>query len=88
MNQEEIQLFIEENINPGLSTHGGFLDVNGYDDKTKTLKVEMGGGCQGCASSTATLRMMVEHMLMEEFPELSEIQDVTDHSSGDNPYYV
>tara|TARA_B100000029_G_C17365113_1_gene883978 strand:+ start:352 stop:663 length:312 start_codon:yes stop_codon:yes gene_type:complete len=88
MNQEEVQQFIEENINPGLSTHGGYLLVDGYDDETKILKIKMGGGCQGCSSSTATLKMMIEHLLREEFPKLSEVHDVTDHASGDNPYYV
>ena len=47
----------------------------------------MGGGCQGCASSTATLQIQIRNFLMEEFPELREIEDVTDHKSGKNPYY-
>ena len=26
-------------------------------------------------------------MLKEEIPEITEVLDTTDHSSGDNPYY-
>ena len=51
------------------------------------LYVKMGGGCHGCASASITLKLQVERFLMEEFPELKEIEDVTDHSVGDNPYY-
>ena len=87
MTKEEIQIFVDENINPGLETHGGYLLIEKFDDVQKSLHVQMGGGCQGCASSTATLKMMIESMLREEFPDLAAIEDVTNHTAGANPYY-
>jgi Fe/S biogenesis protein NfuA len=47
----------------------------------------MGGGCQGCASARVTLKIQIEGFLKEEFPDLTEIEDVTDHVAGTNPYY-
>ena len=87
MTKEEIQSFVDEDINPGLGMHGGYLLIEKFDEERKHLYVKMGGGCQGCASSTATLKMMIENMLMEQFPDLTGIEDVTDHQAGVNPYY-
>ena len=86
--KEEIQVFINETINPGLEMHGGYLAISEFDAKAKSLKVTMGGGCQGCASSTVTLKLMIDNALREQFPELVEIEDVTNHHDGVNPYYV
>ena len=88
MTQDDIQKFIDEDINPGLEMHGGFLAVSEFDVEAKVLKVMMGGGCQGCASSTITLKLMINNALREEFPELAEIEDVTDHQAGANPFYA
>jgi len=87
MNQVDIQNFIDEEINPLLKDHGGFISIKGFNEETKSLKIEMGGGCQGCAGSKMTLRRGVENHLREEFPDLGEVEDVTDHLAGENPYY-
>ena len=87
MNRDAIQKFVDEDINPALEAHGGYLLVHDFDDESKSLKVEMGGGCQGCASARATLRHQIETFLKEEFPELGKIEDITDHDAGANPYY-
>ena len=47
----------------------------------------MGGGCHGCASSKVTMMNGVERHLREVFPSIGEIEDVTDHDAGTNPYY-
>jgi Fe/S biogenesis protein NfuA len=47
----------------------------------------MGGGCQGCAMSAATLRQGIEVMIAESIPEITEIVDVTDHEAGENPFF-
>ncbi len=88
MNKEIIQKFIDENINPGLEMHGGFLTAQDYDKGLGILYVVMGGGCQGCAKAALTLRAQIEVFLKEEFPEIKEIQDATQHNAGVNPYYA
>ena len=88
MNKETIQEFINENINPGLEMHGGFLTVQDYDKGLGILYVIMGGGCQGCSGAQQTMMYAVDQMLKEEFSDIKEIQDATQHSAGANPYYV
>jgi len=88
MTQEDIQQFINDMINPGLEMHGGYLSISEFNVETKVLKVTMGGGCHGCASSAVTLKLMIDNALREQFPDITEIEDVTDHYTGANPYYV
>ena len=37
--------------------------------------------------SRQTLHVQIRRFLMEEFPDLGDIQDLTDHTAGKNPYY-
>ncbi|MDQ3556061.1 MAG: NifU family protein [Gemmatimonadota bacterium] len=83
---ERVQRVIDEQINPGIAAHGGVVEMVDLDDDT--LYLRMGGGCQGCAASQATLRQGVERMVREAVPEIEEIIDITDHTAGANPYYA
>jgi Fe/S biogenesis protein NfuA len=76
---------IETQVNPSIASHGGFATLVGVDGATVYLT--MGGGCQGCAMSKATLRQGIEVAIKTECPEITEVVDVTDHASGDNPFY-
>lgn len=80
-----VQQVIDEQINPGIASHGGEVEL--VDLADDTLYIRMGGGCQGCAASAATLRQGVERMVREAVPEIGEIVDVTDHTAGVNPFY-
>jgi Fe/S biogenesis protein NfuA len=82
---ERVQQVIDEVINPGIASHGGFVEL--VDVSEDTLYLRMGGGCQGCAASAATLRQGIERMVREQVPEIQNIIDVTDHNAGANPYY-
>ena len=88
MTKDEIQEFIDDVINPALQRHDGYLLVESFDKDTNILKVHMGGGCQGCASSVTTLKLMIGNTLREEFPAIAGIEDMTDHDAGKNPYYA
>ena len=88
MNKETIQEFINENVNPGLAMHGGSLTALEFDTETGILYVILGGGCQGCAGAKQTMMYAVDSMLKEEFSEIKEIQDSTQHNEGANPYYA
>lgn len=82
---DRVQQVIDEVINPGIAAHGGFVEL--VDVSEDSLYIRMGGGCQGCAASAATLRMGIERMVHEHVPEIENIVDVTDHTAGANPYY-
>jgi Fe/S biogenesis protein NfuA len=82
---EKVQQLLAEAINPSLASHGGYTNLVGVEG-TKVF-LSMGGGCQGCALSAATLREGIQTAIMEAIPEVTEIIDVTDHDAGENPYY-
>lgn len=82
---ERIQQLFDETVNPQIAAHGGAVELVDVEDDV--VLVRMMGGCQGCAASAATLRMGIERMVKEAIPEIREIQDVTDHTAGVNPYY-
>ena len=84
--RRQIKKCIDDEINPMIESHGGQIDLVDYVDRN--VYIEMSGGCQGCAASTATLRDGVERVLRDTFGEdINEIIDVTDHTAGANPFY-
>jgi Fe-S cluster biogenesis protein NfuA len=82
----KIQEVFDTLINPAIANHGGFVRL--IDVKDSRVFLEMGGGCQGCAMSMATLRYGIETAIRHEVPTVTDILDVTDHASGTNPYYT
>lgn len=85
--KDRIKQFIKNEVNPALEAHGGLVVVEDFDEDTGVLSLIMGGGCQGCASASNTLKIMITHAIKGEFPEVKEIEDSTDHAGGQNPYY-
>ena len=84
--RRQIRKLIKEVVNPAVASHGG--EVHLADFVNDRVYVRLSGGCQGCSSSTATLRNGIERLIKEEFPEVLEVIDVTDHGAGSNPYYT
>lgn len=82
---ERIRSVLDEQVNPAIASHGG--QINLVDVRDAEVYLEMSGGCQGCAMSRMTLRQGVERMLREAVPEITAVHDITDHASGENPYF-
>lgn len=82
---EQVQQLLAEAVNPSLASHGGFTSLVGVEG-TKVF-LTMGGGCQGCAMSAATLREGIQVAIKEAIPEVTDVIDVTDHDAGENPFY-
>src|SRR5215510_14040562 len=80
-----IQELLDTQINPGVATHGGQVEL--VDVRDNIVYIRFGGGCQGCGMVSVTLNQGVEQAIREAFPEIREIVDVTDHAAGTNPYY-
>jgi Fe/S biogenesis protein NfuA len=78
---------LEQSVNPAIASHGGRADLVALNEDDGTAYLRLSGGCQGCAMSQMTLRQGIETALLEEVPELTKILDVTDHGSGENPFY-
>ncbi len=83
---DKVQQLLDISINPALASHGGYatLEEVRQDD---TVVVKMGGGCQGCAMSQATLSDGIKRAITEAIPEVVEVLDATDHDAGANPYF-
>ena len=79
---------LEQSVNPAIASHGGRADLVALDEDKKVAYIKLSGGCQGCAMSRMTLSQGIETSLREAIPELEGVIDVTDHASGENPFYA
>jgi len=84
--EDRINYILYNEINPGLSAHGGFISLEEVTEDGIVV-LRFGGGCQGCGMVDVTLKDGVEKTLMQHLPQIKEIRDVTDHSIDENAYY-
>jgi Fe/S biogenesis protein NfuA len=82
---DRVEQVITEQVNPAIASHGGGAELVSVDGTIAYLRLF--GGCQGCGLAQVTLKQGIERILLESIPELSQVVDVTDHASGDSPYY-
>ncbi len=82
---DRVQQVILEQVNPAIASHGGGAELVSVDGTIAYLRLF--GGCQGCGLAQVTLKTGIERILLESIPELTAVVDVTDHGSGDSPYY-
>lgn len=82
----EIEAVIATEVNPALAAHGGFVTYVGHDTEG-TAYLTMGGGCHGCSMSRMTMLEGVQTQLVEKVDGLERVRDLTDHTSGENPFY-
>ena len=83
---DRVKQVIDQYVNPGVAQHGGTVTL--VDVRDNIVYLQMGGGCQGCGMASVTLSQGIEKILMEKVPEIVGIQDVTNHSEGDSPYFA
>ncbi len=82
---DQIRQLLEARINPAIAAHGGWAELVEVDGSK--VVVRLGGGCQGCAMSKATVTAGIEQTIRQHIPSIESVIDVTDHQAGDNPYY-
>jgi len=82
----EIEAVVTGEVNPALAAHGGFVTYVGHDNEG-TAYLTMGGGCHGCSMSRMTMLEGVQTTVLEKVPGITRVRDLTDHASGENPYY-
>lgn len=78
---------LDEMVNPSIASHGGRADLVGVSEASGTAFLRLSGGCQGCGMARVTLSQGIEVALRDEIPEIVRVVDVTDHASGENPYF-
>jgi Fe-S cluster biogenesis protein NfuA len=60
---QQIINILEEYVKPAVAADGGNILFDSYDETDKKVKVVLQGSCNGCPSSTFTLKNGIENML-------------------------
>lgn len=71
MTMASVEAILDDMIRPALQSDGGDCVLLKVEDDNVYLKLI--GACVGCPSSTITLRMGIETVLKEEFPQMKEL---------------
>ena len=58
-------------VRPYLESHGGDVELLGIEDGV--VRLAMRGSCDGCASSTMTLKLAIEEAIQRAAPDVEEI---------------
>ncbi len=62
---QQIINILEEYVKPAVAADGGNILFDSYDENEKRVKVVLQGSCNGCPSSTFTLKNGIENMLKD-----------------------
>lgn len=62
---QQIINILEEYVKPAVAADGGNILFDSYDEAEKRVKVVLQGACNGCPSSTFTLKSGIENMLKD-----------------------
>ena len=80
-----VQEVIDAKVLPVVGAHGGWVELDRIEGSTAFLR--LGGGCQGCASASFTLKEGIEKVIVAEVPEIEQVVDETNHTPGSQPHY-
>ncbi|QWT20996.1 NfuA family Fe-S biogenesis protein [Bacillus sp. NP157] len=83
---ERVKYVLETEVAPGIASHGGRISLVEVTAEGVVV-LRFGGGCHGCGMVDVTLKNGVEKTLRERIPEVTEVRDVTDHETGEKPYF-
>ena len=72
--EQKIVTLLNDEIRPAIAQDGGDLTYMGFEDGV--VKIQMIGACGTCPSSTMTLKMGIERLLMEEIPEVRAVEQI------------
>lgn len=85
--RERLQYFIEAEVNPGLASHGGNVQIVELTDDGVVI-LQFGGGCNGCSMVDVTLKEGIEKQMLQHFEgEVTGVKDMTEHQAGEHSYY-
>lgn len=61
-----------EEVRPYLESHGGDVELVGVEGSVARLRLQ--GSCEGCPSSTQTLKLAIEEAILKAAPELESVE--------------
>ncbi len=71
---DAVQAVLDDMVRPALQADGGDISLVRLEDHS--VYVRLVGSCSSCPSSIATMKLGVERLLMEEFPEMRALVQV------------
>ena len=71
---DQIKELIETRVRPAVAQDGGDIVYKGYRDGH--LYLSMHGACQGCPSSTVTLKRGIESLIKHYVPEVESVEAI------------
>ena len=79
-----IKELLETRIRPAVAEDGGDIVFKSFDHESGLVKVQLQGSCDGCPSSSVTLKSGIENMLMHYVPQVKGVvQDGQDDGDMD-----
>ncbi|AAO27191.1 YhgI [Buchnera aphidicola str. Bp (Baizongia pistaciae)] len=84
--KRRVENFLNLNINPQLSAHGGKVDLMNITE-SGYLSLKFSGGCNGCSMVQKTLKEGIEKQILAKFSEFKGVYDITQHNRGNHSYY-
>ena len=74
LTMENVEDILDEMVRPALNADGG--DITLIKIENNDVYVKLVGACSSCPSSVMTMKMGVERLLQDEFPQMGEIIQV------------
>lgn len=71
----EIDACLDE-MRPYVHSHGGELNLVDWDEGRGHLRLQMAGACHGCPMSMLTMRLGIERIVQDRFPQVKTIEAV------------
>lgn len=72
--EAQIRELIDTRVRPAVAQDGGDIIFKSFEEGV--VKLELHGACQGCPSSSATLKQGIENMLKHYVPEVVAVEAV------------
>ena len=71
-------------LRPALAAHGGAVELVGVEDGL--VRLRLAGSCDGCPSSAATMRQLIEEAIFGKAPDATavEVEGLTDSPTAQN----
>ncbi|MBI1391353.1 MAG: NifU family protein [Alphaproteobacteria bacterium] len=73
---EQIIELIDTRVRPAVAADGGDIVFKHYEPRTGVVFLSLHGSCQGCPSSTMTLKAGIENMLKHYVPEVVKVEPI------------
>lgn len=81
---KQIQELLDTHVKPVAEADGGSIVLDKFENGI--VFVEMQGACSGCPSSTMTLKMGIENLLMHFIPEVKGVEQINEMPPMFDPF--